>query len=184
MKGPRIDIPLIVPGLKACGTRLASSIPGMKILSFFLLIILLASCSEKSIKDEPLFSPVPGGKRAQRLEPDEKLEPHIELKSAYFDYDKSNLRQDAKAKVRENAAWLKAHPEANVTIEGHCDERGTREYNYRLGAERARVAKDYLIQQGISQERVSTVSYGALDGQSEKTWPRHRRAEFVVVYSR
>ena len=80
--------------------------------------------------------------------------------TAYFDYDKSNVRADAAATLQKQAAWLKTYPKVTVTLEGHCDERGTREYNLALGERRANSAKEYLVSQGIDPSRVSTISYG------------------------
>src|SRR3990172_9147207 len=71
------------------------------------------------------------------------------LKDAFFDFDKSSIRPDAKQSLDENAKWLKANPNAALTIEGHCDERGTREYNLGLGQRRAKAAKDYLVSAGF-----------------------------------
>jgi peptidoglycan-associated lipoprotein len=106
------------------------------------------------------------------------------LKEVYFDYDKFDLRQDARAILKTNADWLKANPSARVEIEGHCDERGTNEYNLALGAKRAQAAKDYLVSLGISADRLSTISYGeelpVCRDQTEDCWQRNRRDRFVT----
>jgi peptidoglycan-associated lipoprotein len=102
----------------------------------------------------------------------------------FFDFDKSNLTNEAEKTVERLAAWMKDYPEAAVTIEGHADERGTREYNLALGARRANSVKDYLIVLGIDPNRVETVSYGeerpAVLGSNEQAWAQNRRAVFVV----
>ncbi len=107
------------------------------------------------------------------------------LKEIYFDFDKHDLRQDAREVLKANADWLKANPAARVEIEGHCDERGTSEYNLALGAKRAQAAKDYLVTLGISAERLSTISYGqelpVCKEHTEDCWQRNRRDRFVVV---
>ena len=102
----------------------------------------------------------------------------------FFDFDKSSLTTEAEKTVERLAAWMKEYPATSVTIEGHADERGTREYNLALGARRANSVKDYLIVLGIDPNRVETVSYGeerpAVLGSDEKAWAQNRRAVFVV----
>jgi len=106
------------------------------------------------------------------------------LKDAFFDYDKSSIRPDAKRSLDENAKWLKANPNAALTIEGHCDERGTGEYNLGLGQRRAKAAKDYLVSAGINPKRIKTISYGKerpfVPGHDESAWKWNRRAHFVL----
>jgi peptidoglycan-associated lipoprotein len=103
----------------------------------------------------------------------------------YFDYDSAELRPDAQALLGEIGAWLVEHPNANVTIEGHCDERGTREYNLALGERRATAVANYLAAVGVDLSRMQTVSYGkerpAVDGSDESAWAQNRRAVFVQV---
>lgn len=106
------------------------------------------------------------------------------LKDIYFDYDRDELRADAREKLKANATWLKSNPSARVEIEGHCDERGTNEYNLALGAKRAQAAKDYLVTLGISAQRLSTISYGkelpvCREG-AETCWQKNRRDRFSV----
>ena len=106
------------------------------------------------------------------------------LKDAFFDFDKSSIRPDAKLNLDENAKWLKANPKAAFTIEGHCDERGTREYNLGLGQRRAKAAKDYLVSAGIDAKRIKIISYGKerpfVSGHDESAWKWNRRAHFVL----
>jgi peptidoglycan-associated lipoprotein len=82
------------------------------------------------------------------------------VKSIYFDYDKSDIRADQMSILQSNAAWLKQHAEVRFTIEGHCDERGSEEYNLALGDRRANAVKQFLIDQGVAESRFSTISYG------------------------
>ncbi len=107
------------------------------------------------------------------------------LGDVYFDFDKSDLREDSRARLARNAEWLRAHPEFELTIEGHCDERGTNEYNLALGERRGASAKDYLSSLGVAAGRLRTLSYGEERGQcaesSESCWSRNRRAHFVVT---
>lgn len=101
-----------------------------------------------------------------------------------FEFDKSRLLPEAKEILRRKAKWLKAHPDVRVTIEGHCDERGTSEYNIALGDRRARSARTYLVDLGIAPERLTTISYGEekpLDpGHNEVAWAKNRRGQFVM----
>lgn len=110
------------------------------------------------------------------------------LQEVYFDFDRYDLRADARETLKRNADWLKANPASRVEIEGHCDERGTNEYNLALGAKRAQAAKDYLLSLGISTSRLSTISYGeevpVCREQNEECWKKNRRARFVVVPAR
>lgn len=110
------------------------------------------------------------------------------LKDIFFDFDRADLRPDARDTLRANADWLKSNQSARIEIEGHCDERGTNEYNLALGAKRAQSAKDYLVSLGISGERLSTISYGeeipVCSGHEESCWRQNRRARFVIVPGR
>ena len=107
------------------------------------------------------------------------------LKDIFFDFDRADLRTDARDTLKANADWLKGNPSSRIEIEGHCDDRGTNEYNLALGAKRAQAAKDYLATLGISGERLSTISYGAeipvCKDQTEDCWRQNRRARFVIV---
>jgi peptidoglycan-associated lipoprotein len=102
----------------------------------------------------------------------------------FFDLDKSDLKSEARATLDRQAAWLKKYSTANVTIEGHCDERGTREYNLALGERRATAVKNYLVADGIAAARVKTISYGkerpAVLGSNEAAWAQNRRGVTVV----
>ena len=106
------------------------------------------------------------------------------LHDIYFDYDKSDIREADRANLSKNAETLKKFDFLKVTVEGHCDERGTNEYNLALGEARAQSTKNYLIDLGVSASRVSTISYGEekpVDpGKNEESWPKNRRAHFVV----
>ena len=107
------------------------------------------------------------------------------LQDAFFETDKSDLRDDTRDVLAANAAWLKAHPSVKVLIEGHCDERNTTEYNLALGWRRANAAKDYMVSLGVAADSVSTISYGEEKpfsaGHDETAWSQNRRAHFVVT---
>lgn len=96
----------------------------------------------------------------------------------FFAYDRSDLTPDAQKTLKDQAAWMMSHPDTNVTIVGHCDERGTREYNIGLGERRATAARDYLVAQGISPDRITIISKGKddpiVDGSSEEAWAQNR----------
>ena len=103
----------------------------------------------------------------------------------YFDTDRYNVDDADVAALRTQAEWLTRYPAKRATIEGHCDERGTREYNLALGERRSNAAKNFLIAQGIGAERLSTVSYGkerpAAMGSDEDSWSKNRRAVTVTI---
>jgi peptidoglycan-associated lipoprotein len=107
------------------------------------------------------------------------------LQMIHFDYDKYFIREDAKPVLEADAAWLKKFKTAKILIEGHCDERGTEDYNLALGDKRAKATFDYLVSLGISAERMKTISYGKsqpLDlGHDETAWQKNRRAQFLVI---
>ena len=98
----------------------------------------------------------------------------------FFGYDSSDLDSDAQELLQDQVAWLKQYSDVSIIIEGHCDERGTREYNLALGEKRAQSVKNYLISLGISSERVSTISYGkerpAVVGSNDGAWAQNRRS--------
>ncbi len=106
------------------------------------------------------------------------------LKDVFFDYDKASVRDDQKAALNDNIGWLKVNTAAKVLLEGHCDERGTAEYNLGLGERRAKAVKDYLIAAGIAADRISTISYGKerpfVLGHDESAWKWNRRGHFVI----
>ena len=110
------------------------------------------------------------------------------LKDVFFDFDRYDLSTDARTVLRANADWLKSNPAARVEIEGHCDERGTSEYNLALGAKRAQAAREYLVTLGVAPDRLSTISYGeeipVCRESNESCWKQNRRARFVVATSR
>ena len=106
------------------------------------------------------------------------------LQEVYFDYDKADIRESDRANLSKNAETLKKFDFLKVTIEGHCDERGTVDYNLALGERRARAAYDYLISLGVPADRLRTVSYGkeipVCTESVEDCWQRNRRAKFTV----
>lgn len=102
----------------------------------------------------------------------------------YFNYDESDIKSDQVSRVELNADFSKKHPEMAIRIEGNCDPRGTNEYNMALGERRALSAKKYLVNLGVEEAKLTTVSYGEerilLHGQDELSWAQNRRADFVA----
>ena len=115
----------------------------------------------------------------------EKLMAEAEaFQDIYFDFDRYDLKPASRDKLSKLGNWLLAHPDFNANIEGHCDDRGTAEYNLALGERRAAAAKGYLVKLGVPAARVNTISYGEempVDpGQNEEAWTKNRRDHFVV----
>lgn len=102
----------------------------------------------------------------------------------YFDYNESTLRWDSQEELKIKAEWMRAHPDIEIIIEGHCDERGSAPYNIALGERRAETAKNFIVDLGVEAERIETVSFGEerpVDPRSsEEAWSKNRRAHFVI----
>ena len=103
----------------------------------------------------------------------------------FFGFDQFNLSNDARSTLDKQAAWLKNNPGVTIRVEGHCDERGTREYNLALGERRANAAKDYLIANGVNPDRIVTISWGkekpVANGSNEAAWRQNRRGVTRVI---
>jgi peptidoglycan-associated lipoprotein len=110
--------------------------------------------------------------------------PDANLKAIYFDFDKYNIRPDDAKTLDGDAAWLKANADNLVLIEGHCDERGTNEYNLALGERRAKAAMNYLVAQGVQASRITIISYGkerpVCTEKNEACWSKNRRDNFLT----
>lgn len=126
--------------------------------------------------------------RQQELERQRRIEAMaqaLEQKDIHFDFDKYDLKPEARATLRELANFLLEHPDYRVRIEGNCDERGTEEYNLALGEKRAYAARDYLVSLGVSPDRIDTISYGesrpVCTEHNESCWWRNRRDHFVLI---
>ncbi|HET9253157.1 MAG TPA: peptidoglycan-associated lipoprotein Pal [Candidatus Eisenbacteria bacterium] len=124
--------------------------------------------------------PPPPPAASQNTEPTETA---AGLQDAFYDYDDASIRADARAALEANGRYLERNTNMNVIIEGHCDERGSVEYNLALGERRARAAKEFLTSYGIPANRMTTISYGKerpfATGSSEEAWAQNRRAHFV-----
>jgi peptidoglycan-associated lipoprotein len=154
------------------------------------LAIMLAGCP-KPPPPPPPEQPVVTEPTPEPEEPvsEPKPEPVIikaaDFKTVYFDFNKFNLVDSAKTALEYNAGVMKNNPSVMVKIEGHCDERGTVEYNLSLGEKRATAAMNYLIDLGVAEGRIETISYGKerpVDmGHNEGAWAKNRRAAFIVT---
>jgi peptidoglycan-associated lipoprotein len=158
----------------------------LRFLSIVAAAALLAACESAP---EPAATTQGGGQVAQPTKPG--IVPGSEQDfianvgdRVFFDYDKYSVRADAKATLDKQVAWLKKYPTYNVTVEGHADERGTREYNLALGERRANAIKEYLVGNGLPAARIKSISYGkerpvAL-GSNEAAWSQNRRGVTVL----
>jgi peptidoglycan-associated lipoprotein len=108
-----------------------------------------------------------------------------EVQDAFFDYDKASIRDDARSALSKTAEFLGSYPRIAIVIEGHCDERGSTEYNVALGDQRSDAAKDFLVSQGVAVDRIQTVSYGKerpfCTQTNESCWQKNRRAHFKMA---
>jgi peptidoglycan-associated lipoprotein len=108
-----------------------------------------------------------------------------EVRDAFFDYDKAGIRDDARSALSATAEFLRSYPSVAIVIEGHCDERGSTEYNVALGDRRSDAAKDFLVSQGVAVDRIQTVSYGKerpfCTQENESCWQENRRAHFRMA---
>ena len=147
-----------------------------RIFALFAVVAFLAAC-ETAPRDSGATS---GNTEQQRQQ--------AELVSVgnfvYFDYDSSALSGESRATLDSQAAFLRSNPSIRITVEGHCDERGTREYNLALGERRASAVRDYLVAQGIDGARIRTISYGKerpeAVGSNDVAWAINRRSVSVV----
>jgi len=169
-------------------------------------LVLMGACMKKAVKEEPLVT----GKAEEQAwgEPDEgaaieekafeeslerKKYPGIEgeflesslLNDIHFGFDRYDLTPKAREILSQNAELLHKHSQVEIQIEGHCDERGTTEYNLALGERRSNSTKQYLMSLGISPDRIATISYGeempADPRHNEEAWAKNRRAHFIIL---
>lgn len=156
-----------------------------KYLKSFLILIaatsILAGCTSTATQEEePVEEPV----AESEPQPEPEPEPAPAVETVFnFDFDKATLKPDARAALTVHAERLKETGQ-DVRVEGHTDERGSREYNMGLGERRAKAVRDFLVLQGVSSNRIEVVSYGeerpVARGSNERAWSQNRRAELVV----
>ena len=162
------------------------------VVLFVLAAGILAGCGKKATQAPPEPPPAPPQAEAPPPPPPPPAPPtpppvepvRVEFEPAYFDFDSFSLRDDARSALNNNARMMRENMSATVTIEGHCDERGTVEYNQALGERRAQAARDYLVAAGIDGSRIQIISYGKerpfASGHDESAWQQNRRAHFVT----
>jgi len=155
-----------------------------KILATLLAFALISSCAEKNMDDDDVE--VIDGMRADgTIVPGSQADLHYNVgDTIYFDFDSSSLNSESKVLAKQQVEWV-THNDRAVIIEGHCDERGARDYNIGLGERRANSVKNYMISLGIDADKIDTVSYGkerpAVVGTGEEVWAKNRRAVTVVL---
>lgn len=180
----------------------------MKKLIIYALAVVLVLSFAVSCKKKPKEVPPPPPQEqeqpvVERVEPPVVQEPQLTeeemflqksldqinrekpLGTIYFDYDRALIRDDAKPVLEANAAWLSKFRTVKILVEGHCDERGTEEYNLALGEKRAKSTQDYLLSLGVASDRIRIISYGKSQpinpGHDEAAWQMNRRAQFLVI---
>jgi peptidoglycan-associated lipoprotein len=140
-----------------------------------------AAIQEETIRDESLSESASAGEKREGARIDRGM---FENDDVQFEFDSAKLSMEAQDILRQKAEWLKENPRAKIIIEGHCDERGTNEYNLALGDRRAFSSKSFLVDLGIAASRLTTVSYGEerpIDSRAdEDAWAKNRRAHFVI----
>jgi peptidoglycan-associated lipoprotein len=172
-------------------------------LTLLLAVSFTVSCKPK-VKPKPRPIQATEQPKVERIEPQvpiqkprlseeevfmtkslEEINREKPLALIHFDYDEFSIREDAKSTLSSNAAWLKRWPSAKILVEGHCDERGTEDYNLALGEKRAQAAFDYLVGLGIPAARMRIISYGKsqpLDfGKDDAALARNRRDQFLII---
>ena len=154
---------------------------------------LAAGCAKKAPETPPPPPPSPPPAPAPPLTEEQlfaqksvqQLNDEHPLTDVYFDLDQSAIRDDAKPRLQKDADWMKRWTSTQVTIEGHCDSRGSAEYNLGLGSRRATSVKEYLVSLGVSAGRVTVVSKGkespACSDENESCWQQNRRGHFVIT---
>lgn len=153
------------------------------------VFLTIGACSKKVVKET---EPDTGAAETMTAEDQEQMgqrdmgyAAESALKDIQFEYDKSDITPEARAILQDSADWIRSNAGVKVQIEGHCDERGTEEYNLALGERRANAVKNYLISLGVEGETLYTISYGEelpLDpGHDEAAWAKNRRAHFLVT---
>lgn len=164
---------------------------GMFIVVVFALTIFTGCAEKKAVVTEGTVQEeaAPAQSAATTKEQSAKVEPaataETAVKDIFFEFDKSNISPEAREILKTNADFLLKNGNSKVVIEGHCDERGTAEYNMALGQRRAQETKNYLVNLGIKEPRIKTISYGEErpfdPGHDEDAWAKNRRAHFAVT---
>ncbi|MBZ2170524.1 peptidoglycan-associated lipoprotein Pal [Nitratidesulfovibrio sp. SRB-5] len=160
------------------------------VLTLALVLATGFGCAKKQVAATPESAGAPmaaeddSARRAQ-LEALARAQQIITDAKVYFDFDKFDLKAESKEVLKQKADVLKKFPSIRVLVEGHCDERGTQEYNLALGERRARAAYEYLVMSGVNAGQLEMISYGeerpAVEGHNEAAWSKNRRGEFKII---
>lgn len=143
--------------------------------------VIIKKPAANEVKSAP-----PAARQAARLQRQQELrdEQAVVSQPSYFDFDQAELNAAAKAQLDRLVSFMDSYPAVRIAVEGHCDQRGTREYNLALGERRANAVRNYLVSNGVSAARIQTISYGkerpAAFGTGEAVWRQNRRAEIVI----
>jgi len=158
----------------------------LRSLTLLAAVLLVAACAEDQTNKGAATSTggaAPTTAAAVQPGSEQDLQQNVGDR-VFFDYDKSDIKAEGRQVLQRQADWLKKYPNVTLTVEGHCDERGTREYNLALGERRANAVKKMLVALGVAANRVSTISYGkerpAVVGSTEAAWAQNRRGVTVV----
>jgi len=156
-----------------------------------LSLVFISGCAKDKVSDEEMKPSTDKGAMGKEESLESKPIGISEGRTSegmlpvYFDFDSSDIRKDQESRIEANADFLSSEADTNIRIEGNCDPRGTSEYNMALGERRALGAKKYLVNLGISDSRLSTISFGEerllMHGHDELSWAQNRRADFVIV---
>lgn len=172
--------------------RLNPQIASAALVGLAIVLALAPGCSSrKKVSSGAQIEPPPAESNLPSSSDNDKAPPpspemtgeRLSLEDAFFDFDDFSLRTDAKSALEKDGKYLEKNSATRIVIEGHCDERGSVEYNLALGEKRARAAKDYLVSYGIPTTRLTTISYGKErpfdTGHDESSWAKNRRAHII-----
>jgi len=148
------------------------------------LSVFITGCPKKTPPPPPPVE-IPPEPQIQEPVVEPEPEPELDLRTIYCDFDKSSIKPDQQARLTDNAEQMRQFPDVRVLIEGHCDERGTNEYNMALGARRANSVKNFLTEYGIAATRLQTKSWGeekpVCTQKTDSCWDRNRRVDFIIL---
>lgn len=154
---------------------------GMMGLLAGMFTVVYCSSRERAFDNDPMLSLSKDRPKYQKPQPEEEM-PSLDFKLAFFDTDKATLREDAKKSLKPTADYLRKHTDVNVQLEGFCDKRGSDDYNLKLGERRAQAAKAYIVSQGVDAKRITVLSYGRMEGDTDTAMAQNRRAGVVVIF--
>ena len=173
----------LAPGIGRVAPEGSSKVSPTDSLTYTITATGPGGSADASVRITVAAPPLPAPPPAAQATVDELFRTNV--KDAFFDYDQSDIRTDARDALARTAEFLRSHPEIRVVIEGHCDERGSTEYNLGLGDRRAQAVRQFLISLGVSADRMETVSLGKerpfCTSSTEDCWQQNRRGHFVMA---